>query len=158
MTKNSILDVAGVQAWPLWKKKIYYFIIKVVFISHDVLNIYVLLEKFCPLDLNTNGELKLRIDANLTRSSRWEIFSKKGVLKDFIEFTGKHLCWSLRPATLLKKRLHPRCFSVNSVKFLRTSVFTEHLQWLVLLNVIWINLFEVFWIKVFWASSKDLWQ
>ena len=33
----------------------------------------------------------------------------------------------LRPATLLKKRLWYRCFPVNFVKFLRTSVFTEHL-------------------------------
>ena len=24
-----------------------------------------------------------------------EVFYKKGVLKDFAKFTGKHLCWSL---------------------------------------------------------------
>ena len=42
-----------------------------------------------------------------------EVFYKKGVLKNFTKFTGKHLCQSLffnkvaglRPATLLKKRL-----------------------------------------------------
>ena len=32
-----------------------------------------------------------------------------------------------RPATLLKKRLWPRCFPVNFVNFLRTPFFTEHL-------------------------------
>ena len=38
----------------------------------------------------------------------------------------------LRPATLLKKRLWHRCFSVNFVKFLRTHFFIEHLRWLLL--------------------------
>ena len=45
------------------------------------------------------------------RSSRPEVLCKKGVLRNFTKFTGKHLCQSLifnkvsglRPATLLKK-------------------------------------------------------
>ena len=53
---------------------------------------------------------------------------KKGVLRNFAKFTGKHLCQSpffnkvasLTPATLLKKRLWHRCFPVNFGKFLRT--------------------------------------
>ena len=52
---------------------------------------------------------------------------KKGVLRNFAKFTGKHLCQSLyfnkvaglRPATLLKKKLWHRCFPVNFAK-LRT--------------------------------------
>ena len=55
------------------------------------------------------------------RSSRTEEFCKKGVTRDFVKFTGKHLCQSLIfnkvaglwPATLLKKRLWYRCFPVN---------------------------------------------
>ena len=55
------------------------------------------------------------------RSSRPEMFCKKGVLRNFVQFTGKHLCQSLffnkfaglRPAILLKKRLLHRCFPVN---------------------------------------------
>ena len=39
---------------------------------------------------------------------------------------------SLRPATLLKKRLWHRCFPVNFAKFLRTPFLTEHLWWLLL--------------------------
>ena len=41
---------------------------------------------------------------------------------NFTKFKGKHLyqSLSLRPATLLKKRLWYRCFPVNFVKFLRT--------------------------------------
>ena len=62
------------------------------------------------------------------RSSRPEVFCKKGVLINFIKFTGKHLCQSLifnkvaglRFATLLKKILWHRCFPVNFVKFLAT--------------------------------------
>ena len=45
------------------------------------------------------------------RSSCPEVFCKKGVLKNFAKFSGKHLCQSLflnkfaglKPATLLKK-------------------------------------------------------
>ena len=66
------------------------------------------------------------------------MFCKKGVLRNFPKFTGKHLCQSLffnkvaglRPSTLLKKRLWHRCFPVNFVKFLRTPFLTEHLWWL----------------------------
>ena len=52
----------------------------------------------------------------------------KDVLRNFAKFTGKHLYQSfffdkvagLRPATLLKKRLWHKCFSMNFGKFLRT--------------------------------------
>ena len=45
------------------------------------------------------------------RSSHWSCSVKKFVLRNFANFTGKHLCWSLflvklqtfRPATLLKR-------------------------------------------------------
>ena len=36
----------------------------------------------------------------------------------------------LRPATFLKKRLQYRRFLVNFEKFLRITLFTEHLRWL----------------------------
>ena len=76
----------------------------------------------------------------IVRSSRPEVFCKKGVLRNFTKFTGKHLCQSpffnkvegLRPSTLLKMRLWHRCFPVNFVKFLRTPFFIEHLWWLLL--------------------------
>ena len=62
------------------------------------------------------------------------MFCRKDVLRNFVKFTGKHLCQSLffnivaglRPATLLKKRHWHRCFPVNFAKFLGTSLFTEH--------------------------------
>ena len=61
------------------------------------------------------------------RSSYRKCSVRKDVLINFAKFTGKHLCQglifnkvaSLRPATLLKKRLWHRCFPVNFAKFLR---------------------------------------
>ena len=75
------------------------------------------------------------------------MFYKKGVLRNFVKFTGRHLCQSLyfnkvaatllatsffNKATLLKKRLWCRSFPMNFAKFLRTPSLTEPLQWLLL--------------------------
>ena len=75
------------------------------------------------------------------RSSRPEMFCKKVFLRNFAKFTGKHLGQSLffnkvagRPATLLKKRLWPRCFPVNFAKFLRKT-FLQNTSGRLLLNV-----------------------
>ena len=58
---------------------------------------------------------------------------KKSILKNLAMLTGKHVCWSLfliksqtlRPATLLKKRLQDRCFPLNIAKVLRTPVLKK---------------------------------
>ena len=80
------------------------------------------------------------------RSSRPEVFCRKGVHTNFTKFSGKHLLQSLffnkvaalRPATLLKKRLCYRCFPVNFAKFVRTLFLTEQLRWLLLfLYILW---------------------
>ena len=52
------------------------------------------------------------------RSSRQEVFCKKGLPKILTRFTGKK---SLKHAALLKKRLWHLFFPVNFAKFLRTS-------------------------------------
>ena len=54
------------------------------------------------------------------KSSRSQVFFKILVLKNFAIFTGKPLHWSLRPATLIKKRLWHRYFPANFAKFLKT--------------------------------------
>ena len=72
------------------------------------------------------------------------MFCRKGVLRNFAKFTGKHLCQnlffnkvaSLRSATLLKRRLWRRCFPVSFAKFLRTPFFKEHLRRLLLQVVV----------------------
>ena len=67
------------------------------------------------------------------RSSRSHVFFKKGVLKNFANLTGKHVC--------IKNRLQDRCFSMKFAKFLRTSFLTEYRRWLVLkLNIYMLQL------------------
>ena len=87
---------------------------------------------------------------------------KKGVLKNFTKFTGKHLCQSLffnkvaglRPATLLKKRLWHRCFPVNFVKFLRTPFYIEHL-WRLLLMIYGIILVTIPYCTIYYSLHQD---
>ena len=64
----------------------------------------------------------------ICRNSQRRCSLKKCVPRNFAKFTGKHLCHSfsfnkvasLRPITLLKKRLWHRCFPVNFSNFPRT--------------------------------------
>ena len=85
-------------------------------------------------------DMPLKILSKNVKSNRPEVFSKRGVLRNFAKFKGKHLCQSLffikvaglRPATLLKKRIWHRCFPMNFSKFLRIPFLTEHLWWLLL--------------------------
>ena len=65
-----------------------------------------------------------------------EAFSKKGVLRNFTKFTGKHLRQSLSS----KKRLWHRCFPVNFAKFIRTC-FSLNTSWRLLLQI------NIFWGK-----------
>ena len=53
---------------------------------------------------------------------------KKGVLKNFLKFTGKHRCQSLffnkvAGCNVIKKRLNFRCFPVNFAKFFKNTFF-----------------------------------
>ena len=84
---------------------------------------------------------------------------KKGVLRNFAEFIGKHLpeslfWWSCRPeaATLLIKRLLHRCFPVNFAKFPRTT-FLQNTAGRLLLNQT--SLF--FWKISVWVIQLRSW-
>ena len=65
------------------------------------------------------------------RSSRPEVFCKKGVLRNLAKFTGKHLCWSFFLiklqvwclATLLIKRLWQKVFSCEFCKISKITFF-----------------------------------
>ena len=66
------------------------------------------------------------------RSTRPEMFCKKGVLRNFANFTRKHLSQSL----FLNKAagISPaQVFSCEFCKFLRTPFLTEHPRWLLLI-------------------------
>ena len=75
-----------------------------------------------------------KIFLDLTRSRRSQMFFKIGVLKNFANYTGEYLCWSLfliklqplRPTTLLKRDFSTGCFLVKFAKFLKTPFFTYH--------------------------------
>ena len=77
---------------------------------------------------------------------------KKGVIRNFAKFTGKHLCQSLlfnkvaglRPTILLKKRLWHSCFPVNFAKFLRTPFLQNTFGRLLLITAIQCMLFPVY--------------
>ena len=63
-----------------------------------------------------------------SRSSYLQAFCKKDVFKMFSEFKGKHLCQSLlsnKVAGCFKKRLLHRSFSVNFLRFIRTTMFRK---------------------------------
>ena len=86
------------------------------------------------------GSTVLTVSFKIFRSSHPEVFCKKGVVKNFAKFTGKHLCWSLflnkvtgfKTATLLKERIQHKCFPVNFSKLLTVAFFTEQHWWVLL--------------------------
>ena len=57
-----------------------------------------------------------------SRSSCPEVFCKKGVLRNFAKFTGKHLCQRL----FFKKEV----FSCEFCEISKNTFFTERLRWL----------------------------
>ena len=76
----------------------------------------------------------------VNRSSHRRCSIKKAVLKNFVTFTGSHLCWSLlliklqawSSATLLKET-PKQVFSCEYYEMFKNSFFIEHL-WLLLLK------------------------
>ena len=80
-----------------------------------------------------------------SRSSHWRCSVKNSVLENCLNFTGRHLCWSLflnkvtslRPGTLLNRVSNTGVFLWNLTRFWehlfwRTSVnncFCKHLLW-----------------------------
>ena len=73
----------------------------------------------------------------LCRSSHWRC-SAKGVLNNFANSTGKHLCWSLflikfqDAPNFIKKRLQHRRFPVKFGKFLRVPIIKKICEQLLL--------------------------
>ena len=69
-----------------------------------------------------------RLSANsFVKKQPQEVFCKRGVLKNFVNFTGKHFCLSLfliklQACNFVKKRLQHSSFPVHLDKFLKTSL------------------------------------
>ena len=105
------------------------------------------------------------------RSSCLEVFCEKGALRNFTNFTGKHLCQSLFLIKLqasdwgfsfIKKSLWHRCFPVNLAKILRTPFLTEYIRQLLLKSVktacvcAVFPLFQILWSKYFFKNNGAL--
>ena len=76
------------------------------------------------------------VKVKLYGSSRPEVFCRKGVLRNFAKFTGKHLCQSLffnKVEGLRPLRFWHRYFPMNFSKFLRAPIFAEYLRWVLLI-------------------------
>ena len=69
------------------------------------------------------------------KSSRPEVFCKKGVLRTSVKFTGKHLCQSL--CFIKVAETLAQVFSFEFGKFLRTPFLTEHFGWLLLVQYLY---------------------
>ena len=83
------------------------------------------------------------------RKQQLEVFCKKGGLRNFAKFKGKHLCQNLflySLSTLVKKRLWHRCFPVNFAKVLRTP-FLQNTSRRLLLN--WVHPYLQLSINIF---------
>ena len=57
-----------------------------------------------------------------SRSSQQRCSMKKGVLRNFAKFTGKHLCQSL----YIKKETLAQVFSCEFCEISKNTFFTEH--------------------------------
>ena len=89
------------------------------------------------------------------RRSRPDVFCKKGVLRNFTKFIGKHLRWILyfnkvADPTLSKQKLWHRYFPVTFVQFLRKPFLTEHLGWLL------VSLLLI--LKIFLSVEINFWK
>ena len=83
-----------------------------------------------------------QVNQNKFRSSCPEVFSKKGVLRNFTKFTGKHLYQSLllnkvaglRPEGFhfIKKQTLTQVFFCKFCEVFKGTFLTDHLQWLLL--------------------------
>ena len=83
---------------------------------------------------------------SFVRTSRPEVFCKKGGFRKFAKFLGKHLCQS----PFFNKVAG---LPVNFVKFLRTSFFIEHLWWLLLFSVETVSSFALlFFLNAFFQT------
>ena len=82
------------------------------------------------LNFNRYSKKQLKAEAVVRSCSVKKIF-----LNILPKFIGKHQCQSLffnKVADLRSPTLFNRCFPVSFAKFLRVSIFIEHLPWLLL--------------------------
>ena len=92
------------------------------------------------------------------RSSRLDVFCRKGIFRSFAKFIGKHLCESLFFNKVRPARDSAQVFPVSLAKFLRPPFYKDHLQWL-LLKIVWYLLNSLSCSSFFiWAKQPDFYH
>ena len=81
-----------------------------------------------------------------------------GVLKNFVIFTGKRLCWSLcfiklQPCKFIEKRLQHWCFPLHVRKFLTTPILKNISKGLLLI-ILLVKQFIYFRISIYNFKEK----
>ena len=78
-----------------------------------------------------NGSLHKKLEesrrASIYRSSHRRCSIKKGFLRNFAKFTGKHLCRP-EPCNFIKKETLAQVFSCEFCEISKNTLFTEHLR------------------------------
>ena len=100
---------------------------RVMLVFQDQINLFKLNQKF------------FRNSSAIFRSSH-RCSIKIAILKQFLIFAGKHLCWGLsfnkcvglQVCNFIKRRLQHRYFLVNIGKFMRTPILKTFREWLLL--------------------------
>ena len=79
----------------------------------------------------------MKVSHRKARSSRPEVFFKKGVLRNSAKFTGNHLRQSLfliklqvSACNFIKKEAVAQVFSSGFYEITKNTFFSEHLRWL----------------------------
>ena len=108
--------------------------------------------------------MKFIIDLEVLRNSR--CFVKKVFLKNFANFAGKHLWWSLfltksqtQGCNFIKKRLQHRWFPVKFVEFSRTPIFKNICERLLLgFNnfLIFLTVLTIYLISLMFLHRKEM--
>ena len=136
------------------------FILKITYIVLTARNKELILNLTVALSLSLP---KIYMLFSLNRSSCPEVFCKKGVLKHFAKFTGKHMCQSLffNKVAVLKKETLAQLFSCEFCKIFRNTFFyrtplvaafdLSHILW-------WLSLYYNFYFALFCStmSGNDL--
>ena len=86
--------------------------------------------KFFCTDISQVELRILRNSSTFFRSGHWRCSIKKAILKHFVIFTGKNLCWGLvfnkvaghQACNFIKKRLQHRHFLANIRKFISRPI------------------------------------
>ena len=83
-----------------------------------------------------------------------------GVLKNFVIFTGKHLCWrlfliKLQACKFIEKRLQHWCFPLHVKKFLRTPIL-KSISLRLLLIILLVQQFICFRISLYNYKEKPI--